>query len=337
MPDRNESIPDDHDPLRNIAPTDSDHLDYVGQQGLAVEQETLIEPDPGKREQARSLWGDAWRDLRRRPIFIISAVLIVLLILIAIFPSLFTSTDPRASDLTNNYLRRPDWSDFFGAGWFGYDGQGRSIYARVIYGARASITVGICVTLAVTLLGGLAGMSAGYFGGWMDAVISRITDIFFGIPLLLGALVLLNAFATRNVWSVVIALAFLGWTQLARVMRGSVITVKQSDYVVAGRALGAGTGRLMFRHILPNAIAPVIVVATIALGGYITAEATLSFLGIGLQDPTISWGVDISSAQKVIRQAPFVLFFPAAALSITVLAFIMMGDAVRDALDPKLR
>ncbi|WP_051654017.1 ABC transporter permease [Kitasatospora cheerisanensis] len=304
---------------------------------MAVEQETLIEPDPVKREQARSLWGDAWRDLRRRPIFLISAVLILLLVLIAIFPGLFTSTDPRAADLTNNYLRRPDWSDFFGAGWFGYDGQGRSIYARVIYGARASITVGICVTLAVTLLGGLAGMTAGYFGGWIDAVISRITDIFFGIPLLLGALVLLNAFATRNVWSVVIALAFLGWTQLARVMRGSVITVKQSDYVVAGRALGAGTGRLMFRHILPNAIAPVIVVATIALGGYITAEATLSFLGIGLQDPTISWGVDISSAQKVIRQAPFALFFPAAALSITVLAFIMLGDAVRDALDPKLR
>jgi oligopeptide transport system permease protein len=149
--------------------------------------------------------------------------------------------------------------------------------------------------------------------------------------------VLLNAFATRNVWSVVIALAFLGWTQLARVMRGSVITVKQSDYVVAGRALGAGTGRLMFKHILPNAIAPVIVVATIALGGYITAEATLSFLGIGLQDPTISWGIDINSAQKVIRTAPFALFFPAGMLSVTVLAFIMLGDAVRDALDPKLR
>ncbi|BFV57489.1 ABC transporter permease [Kitasatospora sp. CMC57] len=330
-------LPDDHDPLRRIPPTDSDHLDYVGQQGLAVEQDTLIEPDPAKREAARSLWGDAWRDLRRRPIFIISALLIVLLLLMAIWPGLFTDTNPRQADLAKNYLREPDWADVFGAGWFGYDGQGRSIYARVIYGARASITVGICVTLAVTLLGGLTGMVAGYFGGWTDAVISRIIDIFFGIPLLLGALVLLNAFATRTVWSVVIALAVLGWTQLARVMRGSVLTVKQADYVVAGRALGAGTGRLMLRHILPNAVAPVIVVATIALGGYITAEATLSFLGIGLQDPTISWGVDISSAQKVIRTAPFALFFPAAALSLTVLAFIMMGDAVRDALDPKLR
>ncbi|MFF9644786.1 ABC transporter permease [Kitasatospora aureofaciens] len=304
---------------------------------MAVEQETLVEPDVEKREEARSLWGDAWRDLRRRPIFLLSVVLILLLVVMAIFPWAFTDANPRRADLVHDYLRRPDWTDFFGAGWFGYDAQGRSIYARVVYGARASITVGIFVTAAVTVLGGLTGMVAGYYGRAVDAVISRVVDIFFGIPLLLGALVLLNAFTTRTVWTVVLALAVLGWTQIARVMRGAVLTVKQSDYVVAGRALGAGTGRLMFRHILPNAIAPVIVVATIALGGYIATEATLSFLGIGLQDPTISWGIDISSAQKVIRTAPYVLFFPAAALSVTVLAFIMMGDAVRDALDPKLR
>ncbi|HJD85152.1 ABC transporter permease [Kitasatospora aureofaciens] len=304
---------------------------------MAVEQETLVEPDVEKREEARSLWGDAWRDLRRRPIFLLSVVLILLLVVMAVFPWAFTDANPRKADLVHDYLRRPDWTDFFGAGWFGYDAQGRSIYARVVYGARASITVGIFVTAAVTVLGGLTGMVAGYYGRAVDAVISRVVDIFFGIPLLLGALVLLNAFTTRTVWTVVLALAVLGWTQIARVMRGAVLTVKQSDYVVAGRALGAGTGRLMFRHILPNAVAPVIVVATIALGGYIATEATLSFLGIGLQDPTISWGIDISSAQKVIRTAPYVLFFPAAALSVTVLAFIMMGDAVRDALDPKLR
>ncbi|MFF9667461.1 ABC transporter permease [Streptomyces althioticus] len=297
----------------------------------------MVEPDVAKREEARSLWGDAWRDLRRRPIFLLSVVLILLLVVMAVFPWAFTDASPRKADLVHDYLRRPDWTDFFGAGWFGYDAQGRSIYARVVYGARASITVGIFVTAAVTVLGGLTGMVAGYYGRAVDAVISRVVDIFFGIPLLLGALVLLNAFTTRTVWTVVLALAVLGWTQIARVMRGAVLTVKQSDYVVAGRALGAGTGRLMFRHILPNAVAPVIVVATIALGGYIATEATLSFLGIGLQDPTISWGIDISSAQKVIRTAPYVLFFPAAALSVTVLAFIMMGDAVRDALDPKLR
>ncbi|MFJ3789274.1 ABC transporter permease [Kitasatospora sp. NPDC090091] len=304
---------------------------------MAVEQETLVEENATKREEARSLWGDAWRDLRRRPIFLISALLILLLIIMSIFPWAFTDANPRKADLVHDYLKRPDWTDFFGAGWFGYDAQGRSIYARVVYGARASITVGIFVTAGVTLLGGLTGMVAGYFGGAVDAVLSRIIDIFFGVPLLLGALVLLNGFSSRTVWAVVLALVVLGWTQIARVMRGAVLTVKQADYVMAGRALGAGTGRLMVRHILPNAVAPVIVVATIALGGYIATEATLSFLGIGLQDPTISWGIDIASAQKVIRTAPYVMFFPAAALSITVLAFIMMGDAVRDALDPKLR
>ncbi|MFB7123962.1 ABC transporter permease [Kitasatospora sp. NPDC056273] len=290
-----------------------------------------------KPEKPRSLGSDAWHDLRRKPIFVISAVLILLLIVIAIAPGLFTSVDPRAGDLRNHYLTKPNYGHLFQADWFGYDLQGRSIYARVVYGARASIIVGICVTLGVTILGGLAGMVAGYFGGWVDTIISRVTDIFFGIPLLLGSLVVLNAFTSRTVWSVVFALVALGWTQMTRVMRGSVITVKQADFVTAAKALGAGTWRIMFKHILPNAVAPVIVVATIALGGYIATEATLSFLGIGLQDPTISWGIDINSAQKVIRTAPFALFFPAGMLSLTVLAFIMLGDAVRDALDPKLR
>ncbi|MEV4561613.1 ABC transporter permease [Kitasatospora sp. NPDC049285] len=292
------------------------------------------EPKP---EKPRSLGLDAWHDLRKRPIFILSAALIVLLIAFAIAPSLFTSVDPRAGDLRMHYLTKPNYLHFFQGDWFGYDGQGRSIYARMIYGARASVVVGICVTAGVTLLGGLLGMVAGYYGGWVDTIVSRFTDMVFGIPLLLGALVMLNAFQVRTVWSVVFALVVLGWTQMTRVMRGSVITVKQADYVTAAKALGAGTGRIMFKHILPNAIAPVIVVATIALGGYIATEATLSFLGIGLQDPTISWGIDINSAQKVIRTAPFALFFPAGMLSLTVLAFIMLGDAVRDALDPKLR
>ncbi|CAM5551510.1 ABC transporter permease [Streptomyces xanthochromogenes] len=296
-----------------------------------------VTPVPVAAEKPRSLWSDAWRDLRRNPVFVISAVLIVFLLVVAAFPGLFTSVDPDHADLGKHYLGVPSYSHFFQEDWFGYDVQGRSIFARVLFGARASIIVGVCVTLFVTLLGGLVGMLAGYFGGWFDSLLSRITDVFFGIPLLLGAIVVLNAFTHRTIWTVVLALGILGWTQLARVMRGSVLTVKQADYVQAAKALGAGTGRIMFRHILPNAIAPVIVVATIALGGYIAAEATLSFLGIGLPPSTVSWGNDISSGQTVIRTAPHVLFFPSAMLSLTVLAFIMLGDAVRDALDPKLR
>ncbi|WP_398980851.1 ABC transporter permease [Streptomyces sp. I05A-00742] len=294
----------------------------------------------GKKDdgnKSRSLGQDAWRELRGSWLFWTSGVLLVLLILMAAFPSLFTDVDPRQADLRNHYLGAPNWSHFFQKDWFGYNVQGQSVYARTVHGARASIIVGVCVTLAVTVLGGIVGMIAGYFGGWIDTILSRITDMFFGIPLLLGGLVLLQAFTNRTVWTVTFALTAFGWMQIARVMRGAVIIQKQADFVTAARALGAGTSRILFRHILPNVIGPVIVVATIALGGYIATEATLSYLGIGLKDPTVSWGVDISASQKDVRDGPHALLMPAGFLSLTVLAFILLGDAVRDALDPKLR
>ncbi|MGR3934555.1 ABC transporter permease [Streptomyces sp. BRA346] len=295
-------------------------------------------PLPGGSEitKARSLGQDAWRELRSNPIFWVSAVLLVLFLLMAAVPSLFTSTDPGHADLRNHYLGKPEWGHFFQPDWFGYNGQGQSVYARTIYGARASVIIGFCVTLGVTLVGGVIGMFAGYFGGLLDTLLSRLTDIFFGIPLLLGGMVLLQAFTHRTIWTVVLALATFGWMPLARVMRGAVITQKQADFVTAARALGAGTTRILLRHILPNTLAPVIVVATIALGGFVSAEATLSYLGIGLQS-TVSWGVDISDAQNVLRDAPHVLLVPATFLSLTVLSFILLGDAVRDAFDPKLR
>ncbi|MFI2778522.1 ABC transporter permease [Streptomyces sp. ALB3] len=300
--------------------------------------EATAAPAPAaKAGKPRSLWSDAWHDLRRSPLFVVSAVLIFFLLVMAIAPGLFTGADPRYADLANHYLQKPKWGNFFQEDWFGYDIQGRSIYARVVYGARASIMVAVIVTALVTILGTVVGMLAGYFGGWIDTILSRVTDIFFGVPFILGAMVVLTSFEERKIWVVILALAFLGWTQIARVARGSVLTIKQADYVMAAKALGASTTRILLRHILPNAIAPVIVVATIALGGYISAEATLSFLGIGLAEPTVSWGVDISSGQEQLRNAAFVLIIPSVMVSITVLAFIMLGDAVRNALDPKLR
>ncbi|MET9950973.1 ABC transporter permease [Streptomyces sp. NPDC006339] len=303
----------------------------------AVDAPSVVEAAAPKQEKPRSLWGDAWHDLRRNPYFLVSAVLILFLLTIAAFPSLFTSASPTVGDLVNHYLGKPELAHIGQVDWLGYDGQGRSVYARMIHGTRASIIVGICVTAIVTVVGGLMGMLAGYFGGVMDAILSRVTDIFFGIPFLLGAMVVLQSFTERTVWVVVGALAFLGWTQMARVMRGAVITVKQADYVHAAKALGAGTGRILFKHILPNAMAPVIVVATIALGGYISAEATLSYLGLGLAAPTVSWGVDVSTAVDQIRVAPHILLWPSIMLSVTILAFIMLGEAVRNALDPKMR
>ncbi|KAB1147677.1 ABC transporter permease [Streptomyces luteolifulvus] len=292
-------------------------------------------PQPLKAEKARGLWGDAWQDLRRNKIFIVSSVLILLLLTITFFPSWFTSANPAYGDLAKHYLQKPQLGKVFSAEWLGYDQQGRSVYARLIYGARASIAVGFGTTILVTIAGGLVGMIAGYFGGVVDSILSRLVDVFFGIPFLLGTMVVLNSFPKRTTWVVIGALGFFGWTQLARVMRGAVITTKQADYVQAAKALGASTTRILFRHILPNTLAPVIVVATISLGVYIGAEATLSFLGLGLNG--VSWGNDISDGGAQIRVAQWIMLYPSIMLTITVLAFIMLGEAVRNALDPKTR
>ncbi|MEU2789540.1 ABC transporter permease [Streptomyces sp. NPDC007100] len=286
-------------------------------------------PVPAAR--ARSLWSDAWHDLRRNPVFVVSGLLIVFFVLIAVRPSLLTGTDPLDCDITMS-------QEGSRAGHpFGFDTQGCDVFARTVYGARASVTVGVCATAGAALLGGVLGGLAGFFGGWWDALLSRIADMFFAIPMLLGGLVFLSVVPSGSVWPVVGFIVLLGWPQLARIARGSVLTVKQADFVQAARALGAGNGRLLLRHLAPNAVAPVIVVATIALGTYIALEATLSYLGVGLKPPTVSWGIDISEASKQVRNAPHMLLWPAGALSLTVLAFIMLGDAVRDALDPKLR
>ena len=283
----------------------------------------------------RSLAGDAWRDLRRSVIFWVAAALALLFAIIAIFPGLFTSVDPQNCDLSRSLL--PPSSKAI----FGYDLQGCSVYARTIYGTRSSISVGLFATIIAGAVAFVVGMLAGYFGGWVDAVLSRAIDIVLGVPLLLAAIVLLRRLSnsTHNfgIWPVVFTLGILGWTTAARVVRSSVISARQQDYVQAARMLGANNRRIMLRHILPNAMAPAIVVLTIGLGAFISTEAALSFLGIGLQPPAISWGGAISDASARIRQAWWPLMFPCIFLALTVLAFIMLGDAIRSAFDPKSR
>ncbi|MCI0385867.1 ABC transporter permease [Streptomyces sp. CNQ085] len=294
--------------------------------------------DNSGETRSRSLLQDAIRDLVRRPIFIVSAGVILFLCVIAAFPGLFTSVDPRSCSLSNS-LQSPS-----SEAWFGYDARGCDIYARVIHGTRTSIVVGVLATVGSAIIGGLFGTVAGYLGGWMDTVISRGIDIFLGLPFLVGAIVILNVFRdpetgsrVGGIWGVLAALTLLGWMSMARIMRSSVIQAKQADYVTAARSLGASTSRIVIRHILPNAVTPLIVVSTISLGVIISAEATLSFLGVGVQPPTISWGVMVSESLGRVRESLHPLLFPATFVSVTVLAFIMLGDAVRDALDPKLR
>ncbi|AWB83771.1 ABC transporter permease [Corynebacterium liangguodongii] len=279
-----------------------------------------------------SQWSEAWRYLRRRPVFWVSAVLIAMALALAMFPSLFTSVDPRECALSRS-LGGPETGHPFG-----FDRQGCDIYSRTVYGARASVTVGVLTTIVVTLIGSVVGAIAGYFGGLWDTLLSRLTDIFFAVPLVLAAIVVMSMFQNqRSIWMVVFALAMFGWTQIARITRGAVLGVKNDEFVTAARALGASDARIIVSHIMPNAAAPIIVYATVALGTFIVAEATLSFLGIGLPTTVVSWGGDISAAQASLRTQPMVLFYPAIALALTVLSFIMMGDAVRDALDPKAR
>ncbi len=224
-----------------------------------------------KADKPRSLWGDAWRDLRRNPIFYISAVLILFLVVISIWPSLLTSTSPYACDITKSKQGPADGHPF------GFNTQAATSTPAPST-RRASVVVGVCTTLLAAVFGCLMGGLAGFFGGWWDSILSRIGDIFFGIPILLGGIVFLSVIKGGSIFTVVLLMAILGWPQIARIARGSVITAKQQDYVQAARALGASTSRMLLRHITPNALAPVIVVATIALGTYVSLEATLSFL-----------------------------------------------------------
>ena len=282
-------------------------------------------------EKPRSSWNDAWDAMKRRPTFWIAAFLIVVVIMVALFPGLFTSVSPTAADL-------PRSNEGPSAGHLlGFTFQGTDVFARIVWGTRASLTVGLIATIIVTVVGIVIGSLAGFYGGWLDAVVSRIGDIFFAIPTVLGAIVLMSILPTRTPLTVALVLSVFAWPQIARVMRGSVLSARAADYVTASAALGVSRFRILVRHVVPNAITPVIVVATVSLGTFIVAEATLSFLGIGLPPSTMSWGNDINAARNSLRVAPMPLFWPAAALSVTVLSFLLMGDVVRDALDPKAR
>jgi oligopeptide transport system permease protein len=289
-------------------------------------------------DRARSLASDAWHDLRRRPLFLIAMTLIAFLLVLSAFPQLFTSVDPAVGDLARS--RQPPSAQ----AWFGYDLLGRDVFARTVYGTRVSIVVGVLATTFTVLVGGALGMLAGYYGGWLDSLVSRLTDIVFGLPFVLGAIVILSSFretigegAIGITALVVLTMAALSWPVSMRITRSAAIAARNQDYVRAARALGASAARVIWRHMLPNCLAPVLVYATIALGAFIGMEATLSFLGIGLREPVVSWGVMISEARDYLRVAPFLLLFPAAFLAVTVLAFVMLGDAVREAFDPKGR
>ncbi|WP_109474393.1 ABC transporter permease [Ornithinimicrobium cavernae] len=273
------------------------------------------------------------RKLLRRPRFVISATALSLLVLMAVAPApfagIFGHGDPRACDLARSGSGAAPGHPF------GFDIQGCDLYAQVVYGARPSITIGIAVTLISVLVAVAVGSIAGYYGGVVDSVLGRVIDVFYGFPFIVAAIVILTAVGVRNIWTVCAALAAFSWPTMTRVMRSSVIVAKNAEYVRAARALGASDLRILRRHILPNAFAPVLVLASLSVAGIIAGEASLTFLGVGLQPPTISWGVQLNTAQSYFNSASHLLLYPSIFLSVTVLAFVLLGDAVRDAVDPK--
>lgn len=294
---------------------------------------TSVPVDVVRIDAKRSnLWLDAWRDLRRRPLFWVSAAFVVLVLVVAAWPSLFTNVAPNSGCQLGNSNGGPE------AGHpLGFTRQGCDVYSRVIWGTRSSLVVGVLATIISTVIGVVMGAFAGFYGGWLDSLLSRIGDIFFTIPYIIAGIVVMSVMPVRNEFVLAFAIGGFAWASTARIMRAEVLRVKQADFVMGAEAVGLSRFRTLLSHVLPNAMAPVIVVATLSLGAAIVAESVLSFLGVGLGGSTMSWGNDISQAQTSIRTAPMALFWPSLALTITVLAFISLGELLRDAVDPKAR
>ena len=257
---------------------------------------------------------------------------IVVLVFVAAFAPLLAPYDPARPDLSLGFRASPPSTEHL----LGTDRAGRDVLSRLLYGARISLTIGFGSQLLSLALGIMAGLLAGYFGGWTDILISRLIEILQAFPSLLFIIVL-SVSLGPGLLTAYIALGIVGWAGVARIVRGSALGLKQVDYVEGARALGAGSLRLLLRHILPGVLPSLIVIYTIGVGGAIIGEATLSFLGLGVKPPTPSWGQMIADGQSYLTSAWWMSVFPGLAIALVVIAFNFLGDALRDALDPRMR
>lgn len=285
----------------------------------------------GVKRPGSSYWQDAWRRLRRNWAAMIGLYTIFALFLMAIFGPFLTDYTYYGNQLENKNAA-PSTEH-----WFGTDELGRDVFTRTWYGARISLTIGVVAALIDLVIGVLYGGIAGYKGGRLDEVMMRMVDVLWGLPYLLVVILLLVVMGPGLI-TIIIALTATGWLNMARLVRGQVLQLKQQEFVLAARTLGADSKRLMWRHLIPNAMGPIIVMLTFTVPSAIFAEAFLSFLGLGVQAPIASWGTMINDALVVILSDEWWrLFFPAFMLSFTLLAFNALGDGLRDALDPKMR
>jgi peptide/nickel transport system permease protein len=295
---------------------------------------SILEPSSalgvGDAPVSASLWSDAWKRFKRNKLAVIGLVFILALIVVAVLADVVAPYS--ITDRDSGQFRSGPSGDH----WFGTDIVGRDVFSRVVFGSRVSLRIGIISTVISMTIGVVLGAFAGFTGGWIEGAIMRFIDVFLAIPYIILSIAVATIFG-RSENSVIIVLGFTGWLGVARIVRASFLQLKKLEFVEAAHALGFGKTRIMFRHILPNALQPIIVYGTIAVGGFILAEAALSFLGVGPQDPTPAWGLMVSQGKGDLANAPHLVFFPGIAITLTVLAFVLVGDGLRDALDPKLK
>jgi peptide/nickel transport system permease protein len=297
-------------------------------QGEAVEEEFSRE-----RHQA-------WRKFRRHYLALAGAVALLLIIVGATFAPMFTHFDPNAID--SNWTGTPLAPGMFGH-WLGTDNLGRDLWARMLFGGRISLTVALFAVLIEVILGSVIGAVSGYYGGWIDWLMMRLTDTFLSIPLLPLLLVLTGIVAESstkaalNFGSIVLIIGFLSWMPVARLVRAAFLSLREKEFCEAARAIGARDRRIIMQHLLPNAMAPIVVQATLDIANVIILESVLSFLGYGIQPPTASWGNMLTDAQENISIAWWAAVYPGLCIFATVLAINYIGDGLRDAIDPNVR
>ncbi len=284
----------------------------------------------GIEEKLTPPWKEAWISFYKNRLALAGLGIVIFFIIIAIFAPLIAPYSFKEQVLTDRM--RPPSSDH----WFGTDDFGRDIFSRIIYGSRISLWVGFFSVLGSVVFGTILGIVAGYYGRWVDAIISRIFDIMLAFPSILLAIAVV-AILGPSLQNALIAIAVINIPNFGRLVRSKVLSVKQEEYIMAARAVGMRDTRILFHHILPNSISPVIVQATLAIATSIIEAAALGFLGMGAQAPTPEWGKMLADSKNYITQAPWTLFFPGIAIMLTVLGFNLMGDGLRDILDPKMK
>jgi peptide/nickel transport system permease protein len=275
-------------------------------------------------------WKRFWRVFISRKLVIIGMVILFIFLVLAIFAP-WLSPYPPSVPVLADALQNPNSHH-----WLGTDALGRDLLSRIIWGSRTSLEIGLLVVALASAVGIILGLLAGFYGGWVNAVIMRLIDALMAFPMIILALVI-AALLGNGMKNVIIALSVAMMPSYARVMCGQVLSIKENDYIAASRSIGASNSRIMFSHVFHNCLPPLIVMITMMLGSVILAEAGLSFLGIGISPPTPSWGSMISDGQEYLLDLPIISFAPGVALMFTIFAFNMVGDGLRDALDPSLR